>query len=365
MGGAKMVLMRKWDLEEGLRLARRGAGHRLRRRARGRPPDPRAPGRRRARPRRPDLPDGWCSGSARPPAARAIEVFGDAIQILNGYGLTETTSAVVTNVGVEFAAHPDSVGRPNLTADVRVVDADGRAARRRRGRRDLLPIAAGGARATGTTTRRRAASFRDGWFHSGDIGYVDADGFLYVVDRMKDVVIRGGENVYCAEVEAVLHEHPAVAEVAVVGLDERAMGERVCAVVVPRPGRRRRPRRSARVRVGTAGRVQVPRGALRHRRAAEDRDRQGGEGHRPQPGGGRRRRRRTRLVTAVLAGRHAARSTPSALSGGPGPSRPRCSARSPRCRHRSARPAWRARTPSTRTNPTPPCRPRGAGRGPR
>ena len=53
---------------------------------------------------------------------------------------------------------------------------------------------------------------------------------------MKDVVIRGGENVYCTEVEAVLHEHPAVAEVAIVGLDERAMGERVCAVVVPRPG---------------------------------------------------------------------------------------------------------------------------------
>ena len=81
-----------------------------------------------------------------------------------------------------------------------------------------------------------AASFRDGWFHSGDIGYVDADGFLHVVDRMKDVVIRGGENVYCTEVEAVLHEHPAVAEVAIVGLDERAMGERVCAVVVLRPG---------------------------------------------------------------------------------------------------------------------------------
>ena len=65
------------------------------------------------------------------------------------------------------------------------------------------------------------AVFDDGWFHSGDVGYVDADGFVYVVDRIKDVVIRGGENVYCAEVEAVLHEHPDVAEVAVVG-DGRA-----------------------------------------------------------------------------------------------------------------------------------------------
>ncbi|HVM63279.1 MAG TPA: AMP-dependent synthetase, partial [Acidimicrobiales bacterium] len=66
--------------------------------------------------------------------------------------------------------------------------------------------------------------------------FIDADGFVHVVDRIKDVVIRGGENVYCLEVEAVLQEHPAVAEVTVIGIDERAMGERVCAVVVPRRG---------------------------------------------------------------------------------------------------------------------------------
>jgi acyl-CoA synthetase (AMP-forming)/AMP-acid ligase II len=80
------------------------------------------------------------------------------------------------------------------------------------------------------------ASFVDAWFHSGDLGYVGDEGYLYVVDRLKDVVIRGGENVYCAEVEAVLYEHPAVAEVAIVGLDDQGLGERVCAVVVPRPG---------------------------------------------------------------------------------------------------------------------------------
>ena len=81
------------------------------------------------------------------------------------------------------------------------------------------------------------AVFVDGWFHSGDVGFVDADGFVYVVDRIKDVVIRGGENVYCAEVEAVLFEHPDVAEVAVVGIVEPTLGERVCAVVVARPDR--------------------------------------------------------------------------------------------------------------------------------
>ena len=234
MGGAKMVLMRKWDLEEGLRLAEReqitgfggvpavarqilehpgvGAlGLDIRTFPMGGAPVP------------PDLP------------VRAVEVFGDGIQILNGYGLTETTSAVVTNVGMEFATHPDSVGRPNLTADVRVVDDQG------------APLVDGDVgeicfrspqvvKGYWNDEAATAASFRDGWFHSGDIGFVDADGFLHVVDRMKDVVIRGGENVYCTEVEAVLHEHPAVAEVAIVGVDERALGERVCAAVVLRPG---------------------------------------------------------------------------------------------------------------------------------
>jgi hypothetical protein len=164
-----------------------------------------------------------------------VQVFGPGVQLLNGYGMTETTSAVVTNVGVEFEARPDSVGRPNLTADLRVVDTDGKEL-------DVgeigelcfrSPQVVKGYWNDDASTR---ASFDHGWFRSGDVGYVDADGYVYVVDRLKDVVIRGGENVYCAEVEAVLHEHPDVADVAVVGLEERAMGERVCAVVVPRAG---------------------------------------------------------------------------------------------------------------------------------
>jgi long-chain acyl-CoA synthetase len=166
---------------------------------------------------------------------RAVELFGPEIQILNGYGLTETTSAVCTNVGEEFFHHPDSVGRPNLTADLRVEDLDGRIV---------------GAGQVGELCFRSpqvaqcywndpvatAASFVDGWFHSGDIGYYDDDGYVYVVDRLKDVVIRGGENVYCVEVEAALFEHPDIADVAVIGLLEPSMGERVCAVVVPRAG---------------------------------------------------------------------------------------------------------------------------------
>ncbi len=235
LGGSKLVLMRKWDVEEGLRLAREeqvtslGGVPAVARQVLEHPGvtelglDVRV------------LPMG---GAPVPPdlPARALAVFGDRAPILNGYGSTETTSAVVTNVGVEYAAHLDSVGRPNLTADIRVIGPDGR------------PLGPG---ETGELCARSPqvvqgywndevatkASFQDGWFHTGDVGCIDAEGFVHVVDRIKDVVIRGGENVYCLEVEAVLQEHPAIAEVAVIGIDERAMGERVCAVVVARPDR--------------------------------------------------------------------------------------------------------------------------------
>ena len=134
------------------------------------------------------------------------------------------------------------MGRPNLTADLKVVDADGNALGVGEVGELVLPLAAGG---QGLLGRRRAATkavFVDGWFHSGDVGFVDADGFVYVVDRMKDVVIRGGENVYCAEVEAVLHRASATSPRSrSSGIAEPTLGERVCAVVVPRPGRHARP----------------------------------------------------------------------------------------------------------------------------
>ena len=237
MGGSKILIMRKWDLERGV------CGSRS---TRASPRFGGVPAIARQIIEYPGLEEldldvrGFPMGGAAVPPdlpVKARKRFGESIQLLNGYGLTETTSAVVTNVGVEFVEHPDSVGRPNLTADLKVVDPDGQRARRRRGRRARLPLTPGGARATGVTRPRPRRSFVDGWFHSGDVGFVDADGFVYVVDRIKDVVIRGGENVYCAEVEAVLFEHPDIAEVAVVGIAEPTLGERVCAVVVARPDR--------------------------------------------------------------------------------------------------------------------------------
>ena len=82
-----------------------------------------------------------------------------------------------------------------------------------------------------------AKALVDGWMHTGDGGYMDEDGFVYIVDRVKDMIVSGGENVYSVEVENALAQHPAVAQCAVIGIPERAMGRGVHAVVVPQPAR--------------------------------------------------------------------------------------------------------------------------------
>ena len=81
-----------------------------------------------------------------------------------------------------------------------------------------------------------ARAFAGGWFHTGDLGYFDADGFLFIVDRIKDMIIRGGYNVYPREVEEVLYAHPAIAEAAVIGVPDARLGEEVHAIVVAKPG---------------------------------------------------------------------------------------------------------------------------------
>jgi long-chain acyl-CoA synthetase len=79
-------------------------------------------------------------------------------------------------------------------------------------------------------------AFFDGWFHTGDVAWLDEHGFLYIVDRIKDIIIRGGENISCIEVEAAIHKHPAVQEAAVFGLPDERLGEAVGAAVVVREG---------------------------------------------------------------------------------------------------------------------------------
>ncbi|MFP5072164.1 class I adenylate-forming enzyme family protein [Pseudonocardia nantongensis] len=154
----------------------------------------------------------------------------------NGYGLTETSSMTTANRGVDYLERPDSVGQPVAICDLRVVDP-GTGADLPAGRVGELWIR-GANVVTGYWNRpdATAEAITDGWLHSGDLARVDDDGFVYVVDRAKDMLIRGGENVYCAELEAAVHEHPEVADCAVLGIPDEALGEQVGVVVQLTPG---------------------------------------------------------------------------------------------------------------------------------
>jgi long-chain acyl-CoA synthetase len=176
---------------------------------------------------------GVTSGGA-PVPPDLIRRIGDQFQAKaapgNGYGLTETTSAIITNGGADYLARPDSIGRAVVTADVRIVDDAG--ADVPRGQIGELWIRGSNViPGYWNNPKETEAAFGGGWFRTGDLGYVDEEGFHYVVDRMKDVIIRGGENVYCAEVEAALLEQPKVRDAAVVGLPHPELGEEVAAVI--------------------------------------------------------------------------------------------------------------------------------------
>ncbi|SED18455.1 Acyl-CoA synthetase (AMP-forming)/AMP-acid ligase II [Streptomyces sp. TLI_105] len=172
-------------------------------------------------------------GAAAPPGivAGLTEGYGERIEPRNGYGLTETCGGVLSNVGAEYRARPGSVGRPSPVTEVRVErpDAEGVGELWLRGQSLIRGY-------WGNEAATRAAFTEDGWFRTGDLARVDAEGRVDVVDRLTDMVIRGGENVYCVEVEGVLHEHPDVVDAAVLGMPHPLLGEEVVAVVRLRPG---------------------------------------------------------------------------------------------------------------------------------
>ncbi|HUI49704.1 MAG TPA: class I adenylate-forming enzyme family protein [Acidimicrobiia bacterium] len=156
--------------------------------------------------------------------------------LTTAYGLTETASVATAHGGDDYFAHPGSVGRAAPTVELRVVDDRG--VDQPAGERGEIWIKGPTVMAHGYWRRpdANASAFTDGWFHTGDIGYLDRDGFLYLVDRAKDMIIRGGENVYCVEIENVLFDHPDVVDAAVVGVPHKELGEEVKAVVQVRPG---------------------------------------------------------------------------------------------------------------------------------
>jgi len=156
-------------------------------------------------------------------------------EVYEGYGLTEMSGIATTYLPGQ-PRKPGSVGMPLAATEMRVVGADG----------VVLPVdEPGEVQFRGPSVipgyweddeATAAALSDDGWLSTGDIGYVDGDGYLFLVDRKKDVIIRGGYNVYPREVEEVLYAHPSVLEAAVVGVPHPTLGEEVAALVVRRPG---------------------------------------------------------------------------------------------------------------------------------
>ena len=170
------------------------------------------------------------SPSAAELQRQIAETFPNVKSTSNAYGLTESSSAVTVNSGQENADRPDSVGRPLPVIDVKIVGEGG---------------AEVGVGETGEVwikgphimpgywnkPEATAESITDGWLHTGDLGHVDEDGFLYITDRAKDMIIRGGENVYSVEIENRLVEHPEILDAAVLGVPHPTLGEEVKAVV--------------------------------------------------------------------------------------------------------------------------------------
>ncbi|KQP45640.1 fatty-acid--CoA ligase [Pseudorhodoferax sp. Leaf274] len=171
---------------------------------------------------------------------RATTAFPD-LQFMQGYGMTEL-SGCVTYLGPEFHTPAGrargklrSAGRAAPMAEVKIVDSEGQ---------ELPRGTVGEIAARGMSTmlgywnkpEETARTLRDGWVHSGDGAYMDEDGFIFIVDRLKDMIVSGGENVYSAEVENAVLKHPAIASCAVIGVPDDKWGERVHAVVVLKPG---------------------------------------------------------------------------------------------------------------------------------
>jgi long-chain acyl-CoA synthetase len=172
-------------------------------------------------------------------AAMPVEVMRNfeaafGCKILEGYGLSETSPVASFN-HPDRERKPGSIGTPVDGVEMKVVGEDGRELPQG----EVGEIAIRGHNVMSGYWRRpdaTAEAIRDGWFHTGDLARVDEDGYFFIVDRKKDMVIRGGYNVYPREVEEVLYEHPAVREAAVLGVPHPELGEEVAAAIVLAPG---------------------------------------------------------------------------------------------------------------------------------
>ena len=153
----------------------------------------------------------------------------------NGWGMTETSATFTHHMAEDYLNRPDSCGPAVPVCDMKVVDPDGRT---------LPPNTVGELMGFGPNVvigywnkpEATSKTFIDGWVKTGDLAKIDEEGFCFIVDRAKDMLIRGGENIYCIEVENALFEHPAVMDAGVIGLPHKTLGEEPAAVVTLKPG---------------------------------------------------------------------------------------------------------------------------------
>lgn len=232
--GGKIVLMRRWDAGQALRLI---AAERITNFSS-------VPVMARELISHPDFATtdlsslgsiGGGGAQMQPDLVARVDGAAERVRASTGYGMTEASGVISSISGDFFADKPTSCGPAMPTFDIKCVDdAD----------QDVEPGAIGELCVRGSTI---AAGYwngasgpidisQQGWLHTGDLARIDGDGFIHIVDRKKDMVLRGGENVFCAEVEAAIHAHPAVRECCVFGVKDNRLGEAVAAAIVLQPG---------------------------------------------------------------------------------------------------------------------------------
>ena len=233
-GGAKLVMMRKWDVPRAMELIQReritGAGG-----------VPTIAWQIIEHPDRPnyDLSSletvSYGGAPSAPELVRQIKATFPKAQPGNGWGMTETSATFTNHLAEDYEHRPDSCGPPVPVCDLKIVGPDGA----------TLPSGTVGelwgrgpnvVKAYWNKPEATAETFTDGWVHTGDLARLDEEGFCFIIDRAKDMLIRGGENIYCVEVENALYEHPAVMDAAIVARPHRSLGEEPAAVVTLVPG---------------------------------------------------------------------------------------------------------------------------------
>ncbi|MBI1199448.1 MAG: AMP-binding protein [Phenylobacterium sp.] len=154
-----------------------------------------------------------------------------------GWGMTETCATVTSNSGEDYLNRPDSCGPAAAVAELQIRDpADGKTILPPGQMGELWSKGPMNAKLYWNKPEPTAQTFVDGWVRTGDLAKLDEEGFCYILDRAKDMLIRGGENIYCVEIENVLYDHPAVMDAAIVGVPHRILGEEPAAVVTLKPG---------------------------------------------------------------------------------------------------------------------------------